>query len=139
MSADTSVRAQPGEVKKSSWKDFALRMLLGGAITLVAYLVGKQFGPSVAGLFLAFPAIMPASVTLVEQHSGKGRAVNTARGTVAGTVGLLAFGATVWLFADRLSAWQVLLAAAAAWLVVALAGWLALEWLMAGTDDRKTD
>ena len=45
---------------------------------------GERFGPTVAGLFLAFPSIMPASVTLVEKHGGEDKAVNAARGS-AGT------------------------------------------------------
>src|SRR6185437_11521678 len=33
-----------------------------------AGLVAQRWGPSISGLFLAFPAIFPASATLVEKH-----------------------------------------------------------------------
>jgi uncharacterized membrane protein (GlpM family) len=139
MSADVHVQIKPGQLKKISVGDLAVRVLMGGAVAVMAYLVGEWLGPSVAGLFLAFPAIMPASLTLVEKHGGEDKAVNTARGAVAGTLGLAAFGATVWLLALRLSPWLLLPAALLAWLVVALGAWLALEWLMSATDDHKSD
>jgi len=50
------------------WNDYAVRFLFGGLITAVAGLIAKKFGPGVGGLFLAFPAIFPASATLIEKH-----------------------------------------------------------------------
>jgi uncharacterized membrane protein (GlpM family) len=139
MSADTRIGIKPEQVKKTSWRDLGVRILLGGAISVVTYLVGERFGPTVAGLFLAFPSIMPASMTLVEKHGGEDKAVNSARGTMAGTLGLVAFGATVWQLAPSLSPWLVLPTALLAWLVVAVGGWLVLEWLVSATDDQKRD
>ena len=37
-------------------------------MTVVAGLIAARFGPVVGGLFLAFPAIFPASATLIEKH-----------------------------------------------------------------------
>jgi hypothetical protein len=42
--------------------------LLGGVVTVVAGLLAKHYGPVFGGLFLAFPAIFPASATLVDKH-----------------------------------------------------------------------
>lgn len=139
MSAATDVSADPRQVKEMSWWELGIRILFGGVVAVVAYLVGQKFGPSVAGLFLAFPAIMPASATLVEKHAGKGKAVSMARGTMAGTIGLMALGATVWLLSPRLPAWAALTAATVAWLIVSLGAWAVLEWLMAETHDREPD
>jgi uncharacterized membrane protein (GlpM family) len=139
MSAQTDVAVDPGQIKKSSWTDFVVRIVFGGVISIVVYLVGQRFGPSVAGLFLAFPAIMPATVTLVQKHAGQGKAVSAARGTMAGTVGLLAFGLSVWLLSPHLAGWRVLVVAAIAWLVAALASWLVLEGLMAETHDTESN
>jgi hypothetical protein len=36
----------------------------------VVGLIAARFGPVVGGLFLAFPAIFPASATLIEKHVG---------------------------------------------------------------------
>ena len=41
---------------------------MAGAITVLTGLVAKKYGPVLGGLFLAFPAIFPASVTLIEKH-----------------------------------------------------------------------
>ena len=35
----------------------------GGLITAVAGVIAQRFGPIIGGLFLAFPAIFPASAT----------------------------------------------------------------------------
>ena len=45
-----------------------VRFVFGGAITVGAGLLARKFGPAVGGLFLAFPAIFPASATLIEKH-----------------------------------------------------------------------
>jgi len=37
-------------------------------MTVIAGLIAFRFGPVVGGLFLAFPAIFPASATLIERH-----------------------------------------------------------------------
>ncbi|HWO32650.1 MAG TPA: DUF3147 family protein, partial [Candidatus Acidoferrum sp.] len=50
---------------RTRWHEYAVRFLLGGAITVIAGLLAKRFGPMFGGLFLAFPAIFPASATLV--------------------------------------------------------------------------
>ena len=42
--------------------------VLGGVMTVVAGLIAARFGPVIGGLFLAFPAIFPATATLIEKH-----------------------------------------------------------------------
>src|SRR5215470_10834004 len=44
------------------------RFLFGGAVTLAAGIVAKQCGAEVGGLFLAFPALFPATITLIAAH-----------------------------------------------------------------------
>ena len=63
-----SVQLELAELRKTRWYEFAIRFLFGGAITVVAGLIAKHYGPVFGGLFLAFPAIFPASATLVETH-----------------------------------------------------------------------
>jgi len=45
-----------------------VRFVLGGAVTLCTGLIAEHWGPVVGGLFLSFPAIFPATVTLIERH-----------------------------------------------------------------------
>ncbi len=125
MSATPQVKAEPEAARKTSWKEYAVRFVFGGVITAVAGLIASRYGPVIGGLFLAFPAIMPASTTLVEKHSGKSEATDNTRGTAVGAAGLAAFGAMVWLLAGRLAPPLVLLLALAAWALVALGLWLA--------------
>src|SRR5438105_10379830 len=54
-----------GQIK---WHDYAARFLFGGLVTAVARIIANKFGPAIGGLFLAFPAIFPASATLIEKH-----------------------------------------------------------------------
>src|SRR5947208_12630186 len=95
---------------KTKWYEYAVRVLFGGIVTVLAGLIAKNFGPAVGGLFLAFPAIFPASATLIEKHekqkkersgmSGTQRARNAAgvdaAGAAIGTIGLLCFALLVW-------------------------------------------
>jgi hypothetical protein len=53
---------------RTRWSEYAVRFLFGGIVTAATGLIAKQFGPVVAGLFLAFPAIFPAGATLIEKH-----------------------------------------------------------------------
>jgi Protein of unknown function (DUF3147) len=62
------IEIDPSALKKTRWYEFAVRFLFGGLITAATGLIAKKFGPGVGGLFLAFPAIFPASATLIEKH-----------------------------------------------------------------------
>jgi hypothetical protein len=54
-------------LRETRWYEYAIRSMLGGAMTVIAGLIAARFGPVVGGLFLAFPAIFPASATLIEK------------------------------------------------------------------------
>ena len=124
-------------LRRIRWHEYASRFVLGGIITVATGLIAKHFGPVIGGLFLAFPAIFPASVTLVQKHErekkeaagiratlrGRLAAALDARGTALGTLGLAAFGFVVWKLLPTHRAAAVLSAALAAWLVVAIAAW----------------
>src|ERR1700736_6865459 len=62
------VSANFSALKKTKWYECAVRFLLGGIVTVVAGLLAKYYGPVFGGLFLAFPAIFPASATLIDKH-----------------------------------------------------------------------
>jgi hypothetical protein len=80
-------------------------------MTVIAGLIASRFGAIVGGLFLAFPAIFPASATLIERHvrerkektglrgarRGNEAAALDAAGAVVGSFGLAAFGLMVAL------------------------------------------
>ena len=55
-------------LRQTRWYEYLIKFVLGGAMTVVAGLIAARFGPVIGGLFLAFPAIFPASATLIEKH-----------------------------------------------------------------------
>ena len=55
-------------LKRTKWYEYVVRFVLGGMVTAGAALIAKNVSPSFGGLFLAFPAILAASSTLVEKH-----------------------------------------------------------------------
>lgn len=134
MTAPAHVESKPSEARRSSWKDYAIRFLFGGVITAVVGVVAKAFGPAVAGLFLAFPAILPASLTLIGKHDGDSSAGDDSLGAAIGSIGLIAFGAVVWLLASRAAAWITLASATVLWFVVSAGLWLAFERVRPGQD-----
>ncbi|HSN28002.1 MAG TPA: DUF3147 family protein, partial [Kofleriaceae bacterium] len=71
-------RLSPGKLKQVAWWEYALRFAFGGTITVLTGLLNTWLGPAVAGMFLAFPAILPASLTLVKQHDGRKKAADDA-------------------------------------------------------------
>ena len=78
------VRLQLSSLKEGRWYEYVIRFALGGVTTLVAGLIADHWGPSTGGLFLAFPAILCASATLVEAHERREKRERMWKGTAAG-------------------------------------------------------
>jgi hypothetical protein len=116
-------RLELGGLKKTKPSEYAVRFVFGGIVTALAGLATHAWGPVVGGLFLAFPAILPASLTLVSQHDGRRVAVDDARGGQLGSVGLIAFGAVVWAAAPRWPPAVLLALATVVWLTINGALW----------------
>jgi Protein of unknown function (DUF3147) len=131
------VKFQLSALQRTKWYEVILRIPFGGLTTVATGMIAKSYGPVVGGLFLAFPAIFPASATLVEKHEkekkerahidGVNRARRVvaleARGTAMGSIGLGAFAIVVWQFLFGKTAWLVLTAATLSWLITSLLVW----------------
>lgn len=131
------IKGVPSVMGQTKWYEYAIRFVFGGLITAVAGIIAKKFGPAIGGLFLAFPAIFPASATLIEKHEtqrkeeegrqgtqrGRKAASVDAAGSAIGSFGLLVFALVFWQSAPRYSTWMVLLGATVAWLSVSLLIW----------------
>ncbi len=125
-----TVRLNLSAVRRTRWHEYAIRFSFGGAITLVAGMVAAKYGPGIGGIFLAFPAILPASATLLEKHASKNKEGQSreARGRMAvaldasgaalGGLGLLAFALLVWFLSARFPLWDVLMVSSMAWFAV---------------------
>jgi len=131
------IKVDPSVIGQTKWYEYAIRFLFGGLITAIAGMIAKKYGPGIGGLFLAFPAIFPASATLIEKHEkqkkeengltgtrrGREAASVDAAGSAMGSVGLLVFAFLVWQFTPRYSAWAVLIGATLAWLIASVLIW----------------
>jgi hypothetical protein len=119
------IKVDPAKLGKISWKAYAVRFGFGGAVTVLAGLVGAAYGPGVGGLFLAFPSISAASLTLIQKQDGRGAVGADAFGAAMGSLGLLGFAAIVWVAAPRWPGWVTLVVAMIGWLTLCFGVWLA--------------
>ena len=132
------VRLNPSALREIHWYQYAIRFVLGGAMTVTAGLIAARFGPVIGGLFLAFPSIFPATATLIEKHvrerkekvglpggrRGKEAAALDAAGAILGSFGLAAFALVIWQLIGLAPALALGLAMAA-WVACAVFAWRA--------------
>jgi hypothetical protein len=132
------IQVDPSALRQTKWHEYGVRFLLGGFITAAAGIIAKKFGPTLGGLFLAFPAIFPAGATLIEKHEkqkkekeglqgterGREAASVDAAGSAIGSIGLIVFALLVWQLAPKHGVGMVLTAATIAWLATSVLPWL---------------
>lgn len=132
---DTSALAQ------SRWYEYLVRFAFGGTITALTGLIAKRYGPEIGGLFLAFPAILPATATLIEKNEkekkmrtgkqgtlrGRNAAGVDAAGAAMGSAGLAVFALIVWKILPDTSLRVTLFIATIAWFSTAVAVWFFRE------------
>ena len=119
------------EVKKVAQvrpRQLLVRFVAGALTSIGAGLVTLAFGARAGGIFLAFPAILAASLTLIEREEGTRKAREDARGATVGGIALASFAAVAALTLGHINSAAGLALAALAWLVVALAGYFVLWW-----------
>jgi hypothetical protein len=135
------IKADFSKFKEIDWLQYAIRFALGGAVTATAGILAEKFGPAIGGLFLAFPAIFPASVTLIEKTErteksekalkGEKRARAAAGldtyGATLGSVALMVFAVLIWLLVALYQPAMVLAGSTAAWIVCAVTLWAGLR------------
>jgi len=131
------IGVRPSALKESKPHEYLMRFIFGGVCTAAAGLIAKKFGPGVGGLFLAFPAIFPASASLIETHEkrrkeeaglegtqrGRDAAAVDAAGAALGAIALAAFAGVVWQMLEGRSAVWVIAAATAVWALTAVGAW----------------
>ena len=132
------VHARLDAIKGVKLHEWIIRFVFGGAVCVIAGLIAQRFGPVIGGFFLAFPAIFPASASLVEAHeeqhkaraglngTNRGRIVAAidALGAAMGCVGLAGFAFVVWIWLPRASLPQTFILATLVWLTLSLGVWL---------------
>ena len=131
------IRVSTSGLKRTKWYEYGIRFVLGGLVTAIAAWIAKKYGPELGGLFLAFPAILAASTTLVEKHEqekkeekgmhglyrGRHAAGEDAAGAAMGSFGLMTFAWFAWKLLPGHKAPLVIAGATAVWAVVSGAVW----------------
>jgi hypothetical protein len=131
------VKFESSSLRETKWSEYLTRFIFGGAVTLLAGVIADRFGPGIGGLFLAFPAIFPASASLIQKHQrqkkeragldgnrrGRLAAGIDAAGATIGCLGLMAFAATAWRLLSRYPLWLVLIIATLAWTALSITAW----------------
>ena len=107
------------KIKTNRFRDYALRFAFGALIALVAGLIGTALGPKAGGVFLGFPAILPASLTLIQRKEGHERAAVDSVGAVLGAVAMIVFALLVAWNVARWGVVPSVVGALVVWLVVA--------------------
>jgi hypothetical protein len=120
VSERPSLQNKLGEVRR---RDLGIRFLAGALTSVAAGAITLAFSPRAGGVLLAFPAILAASLTLIEEQEDSAEAREDARGAVLGAVALAGFAAVAALTLGHLSGALSLGLATAGWVVVALGGY----------------
>jgi Protein of unknown function (DUF3147) len=132
------IDADLSSLKTTKPHEYAIRFFFGGAVTAIAGLIAKHYGPVIGGLFLAFPAIFPASVTLITSHEEQRKrkagydgtirsrlaASLEAAGTCLGALALLGFALILYRLLPAHSSIVIFTTASIAWLALSVLLWL---------------
>jgi len=132
------IKFEVAAFREIRWSEYATRFLFGGAVTALAGLIADKFGPGVGGLFLAFPAIFPASASLIQKHErekkekagldgtkrGHLTAGIDAAGAAMGCIGLAVFALVTWKLLPHRPTSLTLTAATVSWATVAVLVWI---------------
>lgn len=113
------VRIDLGQMRNVRSRELLARFAFGAVAAALAGTVSILFGNRVGGLFLAFPAILPASITLISKKDGREKAEIDAVGATIGALSMIAFAATSLLLIGHLPIAAVETSAFVLWLAVA--------------------
>jgi Protein of unknown function (DUF3147) len=106
-----------GPLRDVRWWEIGVRFLAGGCISVAAAVIDHALGHKAGGAMLAFPAILPATLTLVDRKEGRRSAMHFVWGSYFGGYGMIAYALVVAALLPVARGWS-LLAGLAAWTVI---------------------
>ena len=120
------------QLKQIKLKDYIVRFLFGGAVSVVAALISALTNDRIGGIFTAFPAILLASLTIINRMDGKHEAEKDARGAIVGAIAFVITAIVLSLTITLLAGALALPLALVVWLLCAIglyalsyrSGWL---------------
>ena len=116
------------KIKETTARELGIRFAAGALTSSASAALTLAFGGRVGGILLGFPAIMAASLTLIEQEEDATEAREDARGGIVGACALTLFAAVAALSFRHLPGGIVLLISTVVWAVGALLGYVILWW-----------
>lgn len=117
---DDPISCEPARVADVDRSALLVRFAAGAAASVLAGIVAVVAGPVVGGAFLAFPAILAASLTLVAEEEQHDEAREDAAGAILGGGAMAAFAGVVVGLLGHLAPGLVLALAFLAWLATAV-------------------
>ncbi len=126
--------------RQVSVRPLLVRFAFGAGTSAVAGTISIVWNSKTAGVMLAFPAILAASLTLIADEDSRRAAREDARGAFVGAIALASFALVAYAAFGHLASPLVLLLALLAWLCVAcglyLVLWAPRRGLFAGKAPR---
>jgi hypothetical protein len=119
-------RARLSKLQEVEPGDLLIRFAFGALISIIAGVVSLVWNAKAGGLFLAFPAILPATLTLIEKNESKREAEEDDEGALLGAVAMVSFAATAMWGLAALAAGLALAAATGAWAATAIVLYVAM-------------
>ena len=147
-----NIRLKLSQIRETKWHEYLVRFVFGGLMAMAAGRIADRYGPVVGGLFLGFPSIFPATMTLVQAHkeeqereegednklrkrAARQATAKTAVGTSLGGAGLLCFAIVIWVFARHIAPFLLLSMATLVWIVVNVFVWWAAVYASGKNDE----
>jgi uncharacterized membrane protein (GlpM family) len=120
------------QLKQIKLKDYIVRFLFGGAVSVLAALIAEWTNTRIGGIFTAFPAILLASLTIINRMDGQHEAEKDARGAVVGAIAFVVTAIVLSLTLMVLAGALALILSLIVWLLCAIglyalsyrSGWL---------------
>lgn len=109
-----------GALTEQKAGDYLVRFAFGAGISAVAAIIGIALGARPGGVLLAFPAILPASLTLIERKSNRDQAVVDVTGAIIGGAALIVFAAAAAWALPRMNPIVSVIVAGVLWAVSAV-------------------
>jgi hypothetical protein len=129
---DETIGTQVEKLRELRARHLVVRFVFGAITSAVAGSLAIVFSPIVGGVFLAFPAILAASLTLIAEEEDEEEAREDARGATVGALALAGFAAIGVLTFTEIAWPLALVMAFAGWVLTSLALYAVL-WVRPGS------
>lgn len=139
MPGDATPRVDISKLREAKPKEMGARFGLGALVSVVAGIISHLAGARLGGVFLAFPAILPASLTFVQDKEGTRTADRDALGAVLGGFALVVFAVVGESMFTRQNSAVVLAVALVGWLLASCVLYALLGLVRPDKEDRNDD